>query len=154
MKKLLLSGLVGISMLTGWNTITLEAQASTATIVSEAGVLRNGQDHYFEVSVQAEPLKRLSVQCVTFHELDGLSIFVDGVQVEPKEDLGFEEFTLTFAEPIPAGKTIRVVMLNSRVQGRFLKGFSVPYRIFANYPSLSNDEFPLGTAVVRSPAKR
>ncbi|MEO0377189.1 MAG: hypothetical protein AAF329_21775 [Cyanobacteria bacterium P01_A01_bin.17] len=154
MKKLFMNGLVTVAMVSGISAIPVEAQASSATVVSEAGVLRNGQDHFFEVSVQADPLQRLSVQCVTFHELDSLSVFVDGVQVEPKEDFGFEEFTLTFAEPVPSGKTIRVVMLNSRVQGQVLKGLAVPYRIFANYPNLSNDEFPLGTAVVRSPAKR
>ena len=154
MKKLFVNVLVAVAMVSGMNAIPLEAQASAATVVSEAGVLRNGQDHFFEVSVQADPLQRLSVQCVTFHELDSVAVFVDGVQVEAKEDFGFEEFTLTFAEPIPTGKTIRVVMLNSRVQGKVLTGLAVPYRIFANYPSLSNDEFPLGTAVVRSPAKR
>ncbi|PZD75388.1 hypothetical protein C1752_00016 [Acaryochloris thomasi RCC1774] len=154
MKKLFMNGLVTVAMVSGICAIPVETRASSATVVSEAGVLRNGQDHFFEVSVQADPLQRLRVQCVTFHELDGLSVFVDGVQVEPKEDFGFEEFALTFAEPIPSGKTLRVVMLNSRVQGQVLKGLAVPYRIFANYPNFSNDEFPLGTAVVRSPAKR
>ncbi|PZD70747.1 hypothetical protein C1752_09725 [Acaryochloris thomasi RCC1774] len=154
MKKLLLNGLVAVAMVTGLNAITFEAQAAATSVVSEAGVLRNGEDHFFEVAVQEEPLKRLRVQCVTFHELDSLAVFVDGVQVEPKEDFGFEEFALTFAEPIPAGQTVRVVMLNSRVQGRIVQGVSVPYRVFANYPSLSNDEFPLGTAIVRTTPKR
>ena len=154
MKKLLLSGLITIPLVLGMNTMTLEAQASSANVVSETGVLRNGQDHFFEVAVQAEPLKRLRVKCVTFHELDSLAVFIDGQKVTPQEHFGFEEFTLTFDEPVPVGETIRVVMLNSRIPGRFLKSVAVPYRIFANYPRFSNDEFPLGTAVVRSPQKR
>lgn len=154
MKKFLISGLVAVSILPVLNATTLESQAAPATVVSEAGDLRNGEDHFFEVAVQSDPVQRLRVQCVTFHELSGVEVWVDGVQIEPEVELGFEEFLVTFAEPIPSGKTIRVVMLNSRVQGQILKGLAVPYRVFANYPGFSDSEFPLGTAVVRSPAKR
>ncbi|WP_031294158.1 hypothetical protein [Leptolyngbya sp. Heron Island J] len=152
MKKLLLNGLVALAM-TSTAVMVMAPAANaifTAASVSNAGVLRSGQDHYFEVSVEGDPLQRVRVQCITFHELDGLEIFVGGKAVEPAINYGFEEFTLTFAEPIPADETIRIVMKNSRVRGTINAGIDVPYRVYGTYPNLGA-EVPLGTAVIRTP---
>lgn len=152
MKRLLMNGLVAISMVTSVGTLTPKAEATfTAATVSEAGVLRGGQDQYFEVTVEGEPLQRVRVQCVTFHKLDGLDVYVGDEQVTPDVHYGFEEFNLTFAEDIPDGETIRIVMKNSRVRGTINEGIDVPYRIFGTYASLNDGEVPLGTAVIRTP---
>ncbi|MFG6104482.1 hypothetical protein D0962_11655 [Leptolyngbyaceae cyanobacterium CCMR0082] len=152
MKKLLLNGLAALAMTsTAAMVMTPAANAVfIAATVSDAGVLRRGQDHYFEVSVEGDPLQRVRVQCITFHELDGLEIFVGDKAVEPSVNYGFEEFTLTFAEPIPTDETIRIVMKNSRVRGTVNAGIDVPYRVYGTYPNLGA-EVPLGTAVIRTP---
>ena len=152
MKKLLLNGLAALTM-TSTIAMAMTPAANAvfiAATVSEAGVLRRGQDHYFELSVEGDPLQRVRVQCITFHELDGLEIFVGGEVVEPDINYGFEEFTLTFAEPVPADETIRIVMKNSRVRGSINAGIDVPYRVYGTYPNLGA-EVPLGTAVIRTP---
>ncbi len=152
MKKLLLNGLAALAM-TATATMVMAPAANavfTAATVSDAGVLRRGQDHYFEVSVEGDPLQRVRVQCITFHELDGLEIFVGDKSVEPAINYGFEEFTLTFADPIPTDETIRIVMKNSRVRGTVNAGIDVPYRVYGTYPNLGA-EVPLGTAVIRTP---
>lgn len=152
MKKLLLNGLAALTM-TSTVAMAMAPAANAvfiAATVSEAGVLRRGQDHYFELSVEGDPLQRVRVQCITFHELDGLEIFVGGEVVEPDINYGFEEFTLTFAEPVPADETIRIVMKNSRVRGSINAGIDVPYRVYGTYPNLGA-EVPLGTAVIRTP---
>ncbi|MGD1856509.1 MAG: hypothetical protein ACFB2W_19900 [Leptolyngbyaceae cyanobacterium] len=151
MKKLLLNGLAALAMT---STVAIAAPAAQATFtaatVSEAGILRGGQDHYFEVSVEGDALQRVRVQCITFHELDGLEIFVGDKAVEPSVNYGFEEFTLTFEEPVPTDETIRIVMKNSRVRGTINAGIDVPYRVYGTYPDLGA-EVPLGTAVIRTP---
>ncbi|NER79276.1 MAG: hypothetical protein F6K42_06770 [Leptolyngbya sp. SIO1D8] len=134
--------------------ISPAAQATfTTAVVSNAGVLQAGRDHFFELTVEGDPLQRVRVECVTFHELDGLEISVDGEAIEPSIHYGFEEFTLTFAEPIASGKTIRIVMNNSRVRGAINAGIDVPYRVYGTYPSLNDAEVPLGTAIVRTPRR-
>lgn len=151
MKKLLLNGLAALAMTSAAVAIAPAANATfTAATVSDAGVLRRGQDHFFEVSVEGDPLQRVRVQCITFHELDGLEIFVGDKSVEPSVNYGFEEFTLTFADPVPADETIRIVMKNSRVRGTVNAGIDVPYRVYGTYPNLGA-EVPLGTAVIRTP---
>ena len=151
MKKLLLNGLAALAMTSTVVAAVPAAQAAfTAANVSDAGVLRRGQDHFFEVSVEGDPLQRVRVQCITFHELDGLEIFVGDKAVEPAVNYGFEEFTLTFAEPVPADETIRIVMKNSRVRGTVNAGIDVPYRVYGTYPDLGA-EVPLGTAIIRTP---
>ncbi|MEM7063678.1 MAG: hypothetical protein AAF572_11005 [Cyanobacteria bacterium P01_B01_bin.77] len=152
MKKLLLNGLAALAMTSTLAVATAPAAQATftAATVSEAGILRGGQDHYFEVSVEGDALQRVRVQCITFHELDGLEIFVGDQAVEPSVNYGFEEFTLTFAEPVPTDETIRIVMKNSRVRGTINAGIDVPYRVYGTYPNLG-DEVPLGTAVIRTP---
>lgn len=151
MKRLLLNGLVAISMVTSIGILVPKAEATfTAATVSEAGVLRGGQDQYFEVTVEGEPLQRVRVQCVTFHRFSGLDVFVGDEQVTPDVHYGFEEFTLTFAADIPDGETIRIVMKDSRVRGTINEGIDVPYRVYGTYASLSDGEVPLGTAVIRT----
>lgn len=152
MKRLFMNGLVAIAMLTSVGTIAPVAEATfTAATISDAGVLGGGQDQFFEVTVEGEPLQRVRVQCVTFHRLDGVDVYVGGKQITPDVHYGFEEFTLTFAEDIPDGETIRIVMKNSRVRGTINEGIDVPYLVFGTYASLNNSEVPLGTAVIRTP---
>ena len=152
MKKFLINGLAALAMTsTAAMAIAPAAHAVfTAATVSDAGVLRRGQDHYFEISVEANPLQRVRVKCFTFHELDGVEVFVGGKSVEPAINYGFEEFTLTFADPVATDETIRIVMKNSTVRGTVNAGIDVPYRVFGTYPNLGA-EVPLGTAVVRIP---
>ncbi|MEM9266333.1 MAG: hypothetical protein AAGA46_12480 [Cyanobacteria bacterium P01_F01_bin.13] len=152
MKRLFMNGLVAIAMFTSVGTIAPAAEAKfTAATVSEAGVLRGGRDQFFEVTVEGDPLQRVRVECVTFHRLDGLDIYVGGEKITPDVRYGFEEFTLTFAEDIADGETIRIVMKNSRVRGTINEGIDVPYRVYGTYASLNNSEVPLGTAVIRTP---
>lgn len=152
MKKLLLNSLAAIAL--GATTIPAAiptAQAAfTTAVVSDAGLLQGGRDHYFEITVEGDPLQRVRVECVTFHELDGVEIFVGGEAVSPDIHYGFEEFTLTFAEEIPDDEVIRIVMNNSRVRGAINAGIDVPYRVYGTYASLNNSEVPLGTAIVRT----
>ncbi|MEL6320536.1 MAG: hypothetical protein AAFQ57_07765 [Cyanobacteria bacterium J06626_14] len=129
----------------------IEVGASTPT-VSNAGTLNRNNDHFVEVTVNGDmPLARLKVVCVTFHELSGVKV-VDadtGADIAHSFSPGFEEFTLTFTEPLEAGKTVRIVMEDSRVRGR-LSGLTVPYQIFATYPTIGTD-IPIGTAVITIP---
>lgn len=152
MKRFLLGGLTALSMLTvlAIDIPTVQAKFTTA-VVSDSGTQRRGQDHFLDVTVEGDPLQRIRVKCITFHELDGLEISVGDQSVEPNIHYGFEEFTITFAEPIPDGETIRVVMTNSRVLGSINAGIDVPYRVFGTYASLNNTEVPLGTAIIRTP---
>lgn len=126
-----------------------KAVFTTAT-VSDVGLLRRGQDHYFELTAVGQPLPRVRVQCISFHELDGVEVFMNGEPVDFAFNPGFEEFTLTFEEPIPVDETIRIVMKNSRVRGNINAGIDVPYRVYGTYPELGA-EVPLGTAVIRTP---
>lgn len=155
MKRRVLNGLVALALATTTAVaiVPLSQAAFSTAVVSDAGVLRSGRDHFFEVTVEGEPLPRLRVQCVTFHELDGLQVLIDGEEVEPNVFYGFEEFTLTFAEPVEVGQTIRIVMENSRVRGSINAGIDVPYRVFGTYASLNDGEVPLGTAVIRTPSR-
>ncbi len=76
MKRLLMNSLVAIAMVTSVGAIAPTAEATfTAAVVSDAGVLRGGQDQFFEVTVEGESLQRVRVQCITFHKLDGLDIY-------------------------------------------------------------------------------
>lgn len=95
------------------------------------------------------PHSHTSHHFLTFHELDGLEIFVGDEAVEPAVNYGFEEFTLTFAEPVPTDETIRIIMKNSRVRGTVNAGIDVPYRVYGTYPDLGA-EVPLGTAIIRT----
>ncbi|MEM9006156.1 MAG: hypothetical protein AAGE59_21840 [Cyanobacteria bacterium P01_F01_bin.86] len=152
MKKLLFNGLAAIALATTTMTAivpTVEAAFTTA-VVSDSGLLQGGRDHYFEITVEGDPLQRVRVECITFHELDGLEILVNGEAVSPEVHYGFEEFTLTFAEEIAASDVIRIVMENSRVRGSINAGIDVPYRVYGTYASLNNSEVPLGTAVIRT----
>lgn len=74
MKKFLINGLAALAMTSTVAVATVPAAQATftAATVSDAGILRGGQDHYFEVSVEGDALQRVRVQCITFHELDGL----------------------------------------------------------------------------------
>ena len=91
MKRLLLKGLVAIAMATSVGTIAPMAEAKfTAATVSDIGVLRGGQDQFFEVTVEDDPLQRVRVACVTFHRLDGLDIYVDGNKVIPDSTMALK----------------------------------------------------------------
>ncbi|MEO1401513.1 MAG: hypothetical protein AAFV72_09750 [Cyanobacteria bacterium J06635_1] len=153
MKKRLVNGLAAITVATITATaIAPIAEAAFAiAIVSNSGTLQGGQDHFVDISIEGDPLQRLRVQCVTFHELDGVQVIVGGETVEPDIHYGFEEFTLTFDEPLLDGENLRIVMNNSRVRGSINAGIEVPYRVYGTYPSLNNLEVPLGTAIVRTP---
>lgn len=155
MKNQFLGGLAAVALVASTVTAIAPAveAAFTTAVVSDAGFLRSGRDHFFDVTVEGDALPRIRVECVTFHELDGLIISVGGETVEPKIHYGFEEFTLTFDEAIPEGETIRIVMTNSRVRGAVNAGIDVPYRVFGTYPGLNNAEVPLGTAIVRTPMR-
>ncbi|MEO1592482.1 MAG: hypothetical protein AAFU71_14510 [Cyanobacteria bacterium J06632_22] len=154
MKRLLLNGVAAVAMVSTVVAMAPMAQATfTAAVVSSAGVLRSGQDHFFEVTVEGDPLQRLRVECVTFHKLSGLNITVDGQTVEPDIHFGFEEFTLTFDEAVPDDAVIRIVMEDSEVLGTINAGINVPYRVYGTYASLNNAEVPLGTAIVRTPSR-
>lgn len=121
-------------------------------IVSDAGTLDRGNDHFVEVSVNGDmPLSRLKVVCVTFHELSGVKV-VDaetGAEIPASINYEFEAFTVTFDQPLAAGTDVRLVMEDSRVQGR-KDGLTVPYQVFATYPEIGGD-IPIGTALIRIP---
>ncbi|MEL6442413.1 MAG: hypothetical protein AAFQ80_24610 [Cyanobacteria bacterium J06621_8] len=116
--------------------------------IAQAGILNSDQDHFFDINVNAEPLNRLEVQCVTFHELDEVKVINPDTNEEIPHQInfGFEEFTVTFDEPIPVGQQIRIVMEGSTVRG-VTTGIIVPYRIFGVSDALGT--IPLGTALVR-----
>ena len=111
----------------------------------------SAQDHFFDINVNAEPLNRLEVQCVTFHELDEVKVLNPDTNEEIPHEInyGFEEFVVTFDEPIPVGRQVRIVMEGSTVRG-VTTGIIVPYRIFRVSNALGT--IPLGTALVRGPS--
>ena len=158
MKQLVMKGVTAVAIATAAFSIEMPvAQAQievglSAPIVSNAGTLNRGNDHFLDVAVNGDrPLDRLTVVCVTFHELSGASI-IDadtGAEIPASIDYGFEEFTVTFAEPVESGKAIRIIMEDSRVRGR-REGLTVPYRVFATYPSLG-ENIPIGTALIALP---
>ncbi|MEM7772943.1 MAG: hypothetical protein AAGA75_02080 [Cyanobacteria bacterium P01_E01_bin.6] len=158
MKRAFFQGLTAVAIATA--AFSLETPVSQAQIqvgastpiVSNAGTLNRNNDHFLEVTVNGDmPLERLKVVCVTFHELSGVEV----VDAETGEDIpfafnaGFEEFTITFSDSLEAGKTVRIIMKDSRVRGR-LGGLTVPYQVFATYPSIG-ENIPIGTAVISIP---
>ena len=158
MKRAFLKGLTAVAIATAAFSIEMPASqaqiqvGASTPIVSNAGTLNRNNDHFLDVTVNGDmPLVRLKVVCVTFHELSGVEV----VDADTGDDIpysfnpGFEEFTLTFDEPLEAGKTIRITMKDSRVRGR-LEGLTVPYQVFATYPSIGED-IPIGTAVITIP---
>ena len=157
-KQLVMKGLTAMAIATAAFSVEIPvAQAQlevglSAPIVSNAGTLNRGNDHFLDVSVNGDmPLDRLTVVCVTFHELSGATI-IDadtGAEIPSSIDYGFEEFTVTFAELVESGKTIRIIMEDSLVRGR-REGLTVPYRVFATYPTLG-ENIPIGTALIALP---
>ncbi|HHP7243617.1 MAG TPA: hypothetical protein ACFE0H_02910 [Elainellaceae cyanobacterium] len=124
----------------------------SAPIVANAGTLDRGNDHFLDVAVEGDrPLKRVQVVCVTFHELDNVTVTnaESGAEIPFSVDYGFENFTVTFDEAVEPGTEVRIVMENSRVGGR-REGLTVPYRVFATYPSLG-EPIPIGTALIALP---
>ncbi len=119
--------------------------------IAQAGILNSAQDHFFDINVNAEPLNRLEVRCVTFHELDEVKVINPDTNKEIPHEInyGFEEFVITFDEPIPVGQQVRIVMEGSTVRG-VTTGIIVPYRIFGVSDALGT--IPLGTALVRGPS--
>ncbi|MEM8676680.1 MAG: hypothetical protein AAGF83_22930 [Cyanobacteria bacterium P01_G01_bin.67] len=120
--------------------------------ISNSGILNSAQDHYFDILVSGEPLNRLEVQCVTFHELDEAKVLdpATGKEIPHTLNYGFEEFAVTFDEPIPVGQEVRILMEGSTVRG-VTTGIIVPYRIFGTSEALGT--IPLGTALVRGPSE-
>lgn len=116
--------------------------------ISNAGILNANRDHYFDVLVKAEPLSRLKVECVNFHELSDVEIrnAKSGEAIPSQVNYGFENFTVTFDEAVPVDEEIRIVMKDSTVQG-VTTGIIVPYRVFGDSEILGT--IPLGTAIVR-----
>ena len=158
MKNLMVKGLSALAIATSSFALmapVVHAQISVGVstpIVSDAGTLRRGEDHFVEVSVNGEmPLSRLKIVCVTFHELSGVSILDadTGEEIPASIDYGFETFTVTFDEPLATGTDVRIVMADSRIQGR-KDGLTVPYQVFATYPEIGG-EIPIGTALIRIP---
>ena len=127
---------------------TKEFKGNKAPTISNAGLLNAAEDHYFDVLVSGDPLNRLEVQCVTFHELDDVKVIDpdSGEEIPHATDFGFEEFIVTFDDPLPVGQKVRIVMEGSTVRG-VTTGVIVPYRIFGESNALGT--IPLGTALVR-----
>lgn len=127
---------------------TQEFKGDQPPSIANAGLLNSASDHYFDVLVNGEPLNRLQVNCVTFHELENVKVVNPATdEAIPHEiNYGFEEFTVTFDEAIPIGEEIRIVMEGSNVQG-VTTGIIVPYRVFGESDALGT--IPLGTALVR-----
>ena len=116
--------------------------------IAKAGTLNTARDHYFDVLVNGEPLNRLQVNCVTFHELDDVKVLdpASGQSIPHNTNYGFETFAVTFNEPVPVGQEVRIVIEGSSVQGK-TTGIIVPYRVFGESDALGT--IPLGTALVR-----
>lgn len=158
MKKFVVRSLSALAIATSSASLMapmVHAQISVGVstpIVSNAGTLDRGEDHFVEVAVNGDmPLSRLKVVCVTFHELSGVKV-VDantGTTIPASLDYGFETFTITFDQPITVGTDVRIIMEDSRVQGR-KDGLTVPYQVFATYPEIGG-EIPIGTALIRIP---
>ena len=125
-------------------------QGNVPPVVFKAGILNAAKDHYFDVEVRGEPLDRLKVFCVTFHELKSVQV-VDaesGQAIPHTLHYGFEEFTVTFNRSVPLGQKIRVIVKGATVRG-VTTGNIVPYRIFSESNTFGT--IPLGTAMVRTP---
>ena len=158
MKNLVVRSLSALAIATSSFSLmvpVVQAQISVGVstpIVSDAGTLNRGEDHFVEVSVNGDmPLSRLKIVCVTFHELSGVKV-VDaetGNAIPASLDYGFETFTVTFDDPLAAGTDVRLIMEDSRVQGR-KDGLTVPYQVFATYPEIGG-EIPIGTGLIRIP---
>ena len=116
--------------------------------IAKAGILNSARDHYFDVLVNGEALNRLQVNCVTFHELTDVKVVdpANGATIPHQVNYGFEEFTVTFEEPLAVGKEVRIVIVGSTVSG-VTTGIIVPYRVFGESDTLGT--IPLGTALVR-----
>ncbi|NEQ95889.1 MAG: hypothetical protein F6K30_04015 [Cyanothece sp. SIO2G6] len=129
----------------------IEVGVSTPT-VSNAGTLNEGNDHFVEVEINGDnPLQRLKIVCVTFHELSAVRIVdASGAAIPSNINYGFEEFTITFDDALTAGKQVRIIMEDSRVGGR-RDGLTVPYQVFATYPEIGG-EIPIGTALITIPS--
>lgn len=121
--------------------------------IAKAGLLNAARDHYFDVNVNGEALNRIEVECVNFHELSEVKVIdpESGETIPHITDYGFEEFVVTFEEPVPVGQMVRIVMEESTVRG-VTTGIIVPYRVFGNSDSLGN--IPLGTALVRGASEK
>lgn len=163
-----LSVLLAVTVLASSTAIVVQAQqASETTLIAQraipdteeftgdrppsianAGILNAASDHYFDVLVNGEPLNRLQVNCVTFHELEEAQVLdpATGETIPHSVNYGFEEFSVTFNEPVPVGQEVRIVMAGSTVRG-VTTGVIVPYRVFGESDALGT--IPLGTAIVR-----
>ncbi|MEL6580302.1 MAG: hypothetical protein AAFQ14_11150 [Cyanobacteria bacterium J06621_12] len=132
---------------------TKEIQGDRSPSIAKAGLLNAARDHYFDVNVTGEALNRIEVECVNFHELENVQVVnPDSGEIIPHNtDYGFEEFVVTFEEPVAVGQMIRIVMEGSTVRG-VTTGIIVPYRVFGNSDSLGN--IPLGTALVRGAVEK
>ncbi|MEO0409015.1 MAG: hypothetical protein AAF289_16855 [Cyanobacteria bacterium P01_A01_bin.135] len=152
LQKPVLSTLSAIALATiAVPAIVLEASAQlTAPYVSGAGTLDRNQDHFVDIEAAGGPLERVKVVCVTFHQLEDVKVVDgDGNDIPHTVNYGFEEFTVTFDEPIPEGEKARFVLVDSRVRGR-RTGLTIPYRIFGTTPMLEG-LIPFGTAIVTVP---
>ena len=127
---------------------TPEFVGSSTPSIGNAGTLNAASDHYFDVSVNGEPLNRIVVECVTFHELNDVKVVdpASGQTIPHTVNYGFETFAVTFNEPLAVGQEARIVMEGSSVRG-ITTGIIVPYRVFGESDALGN--IPLGTALVR-----
>ena len=85
---------------------------NTAASVIGAGILNAAADHFLEVEVIGEPLDRLKVVCVNFHELSGIKVIdaETGDVIPHKVTYGFEEFTITFNQPVEVGTKVRTII--------------------------------------------
>ena len=121
-----------------------------APSVVKAGLANTAADHFIEVEVDGEALERLSIVCVTFHELSGVKVIDSKTNagIPHTIDFGFEEFVITFNEPVAVGTKVRTIIEGSTVRG-LNSGLIVPYRVFASSRTLG--EIPVGTAIVRTP---
>lgn len=131
---------------------TPEFVGDRAPSVANAGTLNAARDHYFDVLANGEPLNRVQVNCVTFHELDDVKVVdpASGQTIPHTTNYGFETFAVTFNEPLAVGQQARIVIEGSSVRGK-TTGIIVPYRIFGESDALGT--IPLGTALVRGPSE-
>ncbi len=127
----------------------IEFKGEAPPSISKAGTINAAEDHYFDINVKGEPLNRLRVLCVTFHELDNVKVIdqASGQEIPHTVNYGFEEFTVTFDRSLPLGQKVRVIIEGATVRGKNT-GEIIPYRIFAESDAFG--EIPLGTALVRT----
>ena len=125
-------------------------QGNTPPVIFNAGILNAAKDHYFDLEVRGEPLDRLKVFCITFHELNDVQVVdPESGQVIPHTvNHGVEEFTVTFNKSVPLGQNIRVIIRGATVRG-VTTGQIIPYRVFSESSTFGT--IPLGTAMVRTP---